>query len=131
MDATVAAMKRKNFADFLRKSFFSKNFCVQASGGPSGSLRGPSRGGNVARCIAEGTTVPWEKNAPDGRLYRGDRWSRINPCRLNRSRFGIWRAFGVGVMRGSDRRAPDRLVKSPQRRAASPLKRLDRGTGRR
>ena len=64
MDATIVAMKRKNFADFLRKSFFSKNFCDLASGGPSGTLRGPSRGGNVARCIAEGVTTPLEKSLP-------------------------------------------------------------------
>ena len=44
MDATTAAMKRKNFADFLRKSFFSKNFCVLASGGPPGALPGGQRG---------------------------------------------------------------------------------------
>ena len=64
LDASVVARARKNFADFLRKSFFSKNFCFLASGGPPGALRGPSRGGNVARCIAEGVTTPLENPRP-------------------------------------------------------------------
>ena len=42
MDASVVAMKRKNFADFLRKSFFSKNFCVQAPGGSPKGRRRPA-----------------------------------------------------------------------------------------
>ena len=60
LDAAIVARKRKNFADFLRKSFLVKIFAFW----PPAALRGPSRGGNVARCIAMGTTVPLAKPLP-------------------------------------------------------------------
>ena len=45
MDATVAAMKRKNFADFLRKSFLVKIFAHLPSGGSPRALPGGERKG--------------------------------------------------------------------------------------
>ena len=69
-------MNAKILRIFCENPFLVKIFAVLASGGPSGTLRGPSRGGNVARCIAEGVTTPWEKSAPDGRCHDGDRYTK-------------------------------------------------------
>ena len=57
MDASVAAIDAKILRIFCENPFLVKIFAIW----PPAALRGPSRGGNVARCIAEGVTTPLVK----------------------------------------------------------------------
>ena len=61
MDAIVAAMKRKNFADFLRKSFLVKIFAYWPPAALRGLSEGPPGGGTQGRSIPVGVTTPLAK----------------------------------------------------------------------
>ena len=60
LDATMVAMNAKILRIFYENPFLVKIFADC----PPGALRGPSRGGNVARCIAMGVNTPLAKSLP-------------------------------------------------------------------
>ena len=60
LDATIVAGNAKILRIFCESPYTEKIFAYW----PPAALRGPSRGGNVARCIAEGVTTPLEKSLP-------------------------------------------------------------------